>query len=443
MTIDRAREYTVIVNGGSGCFFQPADPEATYILTAKHNIANAGNQITDLTHFQYQNDHWEILTIPFENLETGVNYFPHPNKDIAIVKIQRLAGLDFCFRLDDLDFDRNGFSLLGYPKVRRDEYPDDKPKWYRPDEGISILDTLPGLLRGAHVPGNPSYEELVGQSGGGIVKIDGDKLKLAGIINKIPTQSEQLGRIEFTPVHVFNEIIELHKNQLAPLLPSHLSSFEFLRQKAFELNLDRFQRENLGTVLSFLRLKAKEIVDSDLTPAIIKDKLNKGLLVDENDVDNLSDMQVWQAWLELLTVLNIARNEKCSLENLEEDFDLYRLKYLSTTDDWTEHFHSIQYADYKGLKTGEGKVFVKTSGDTSPSGLLDLPEHMVVDITRDFNFELLKTDSGSHPFKDFKFYHIDYLKKKCIRDNEGSLKGLSEQEDILNALRDEYSKLFG
>ena len=208
MTIDDAREYTVIVNGGSGCFFQPADLEATYILTAKHNITNAGNRITNLMHFQYQNGQWEILTIPFQNLNLGANYFPHPNKDIAIIKVPRMEGLDALYKLTDLDGNPEGFWLLGYPETRRNGSPTNKIKWFRPDIGVGILGTTENARREAHIPGNPDLGEVRGHSGGCILKDAGNKLYLAGIQNSMAQAvGEQLGRIEFTPVEIFNEYL--------------------------------------------------------------------------------------------------------------------------------------------------------------------------------------------------------------------------------------------
>jgi hypothetical protein len=51
---DQLRPYVVIVNGGSGCIFQPMDIEHSYILTAKHNLEKEQHplQLTMLTRHQ-------------------------------------------------------------------------------------------------------------------------------------------------------------------------------------------------------------------------------------------------------------------------------------------------------------------------------------------------------------------------------------------------------
>ncbi len=429
---EKLNHCAVRVNEGSGCVYQPGNTNKySYILTVKHNIKS--DKPEDIRVFR-GSDQTERIKVK--------QVIIHESEDIAVLTVDYQGDPGFHLSTGQATLDEQ-LRIFGYPKYLNDPVepiPTDiackKGLEKAPDVSFELISEQPLASYN-----KPAIANVVGFSGSGIFKYEGDEIILKGIFPKLNDPEAAHNKVVGYHISIFNELLIV--NSLPELIPAHLISFEFLKDKAFELSLDKFQKENLGTVLSFLRLKAKEIVDSDLTPTSIKDKFNKSLLIDEDDVDNLSDIQVWQAWLELLTVLNIARKEKCSLENIEKDFDLYRLKYLSTTDDWTEHFHSIQYADYKGLKTGKGKVFVKTFGDSSETGRLDLPEHMVVDIAREFDFELLKTDSGSHPFKDFKFYHIDYLKKKCIRDNEESLTGLTEQEEILNALKDEYSKLFG
>ncbi|MPM69266.1 hypothetical protein SDC9_116210 [bioreactor metagenome] len=94
MSIDAIKEYIVIVNEGSGCIFQPMDNSYSYVLTAKHNITNAKNQITQFTRFKLNNNTWTETKIPFEYLVENENYFPHPNRDIAIIKIEKIHDLE-------------------------------------------------------------------------------------------------------------------------------------------------------------------------------------------------------------------------------------------------------------------------------------------------------------------------------------------------------------
>jgi len=83
MKIDDIREYIVIVNGGSGCIFQPEDDACSYILTARHNILYNKNIISELTRFEFRDKTWR--SIPVQRFTKMDDYFPHPDKDIAII----------------------------------------------------------------------------------------------------------------------------------------------------------------------------------------------------------------------------------------------------------------------------------------------------------------------------------------------------------------------
>ena len=153
MNIDKIREYIVLVNAGSGCIFQPEDATYAYVLSAKHNISNNDDKITDLVRFVLQNGSWQEIAV--DVFPGEAYYFPHPEKDIAIIKIARVSGLDKIIRLDDLENDRTGFSLCGYPTARRKH-----PNPYRIDENFTILETGANQLREGQIPNNPTIDEV-------------------------------------------------------------------------------------------------------------------------------------------------------------------------------------------------------------------------------------------------------------------------------------------
>ena len=215
MNIDTIREYIVIVNGGSGCIFQPMDNTYSYVLTAKHNITDANNQISKLIRFKLESNTWIEIQIPFVNLIENENYFPHSDRDIAIIKINKIADLENIIRVDDIETERIGYILTGYPEKRREDNQNTKANWFRHDEDVTILNIKAEKLREGSVPGNADREEIIGQSGGGILKISGDYILLAGIQNKmVDAKNEQLGRIEFSPIHLFDEIINTYPQQI-------------------------------------------------------------------------------------------------------------------------------------------------------------------------------------------------------------------------------------
>lgn len=77
------------------------------------------------------NNSWDKIEIPFEDLVENENYFPHPKRDIAIIKIEKIHDLDNIIRIDDIENERIGYLLVGYPEPRRNANPDIKANWYR------------------------------------------------------------------------------------------------------------------------------------------------------------------------------------------------------------------------------------------------------------------------------------------------------------------------
>ncbi|HBX62885.1 MAG TPA: hypothetical protein DEG63_07345, partial [Flavobacteriaceae bacterium] len=210
MTLDEIRPYVVVLNEGSGILFQPFDPNATYILTAKHVIQNAKNTIHILKRFIIEDDSLVSEDIPYTMI-SGENYFEHPKLDVAILKISRLQGLNQIIRTDAIASDRESYILAGYPKMRRNLTED--PYYYnayRADEGISIQGPRKNSLREARIPDRPGLEEVRGHSGGGVGKLDDGFFLLAGIQSQmVEALEEQLGKIEFSPMSSFDSLIKL------------------------------------------------------------------------------------------------------------------------------------------------------------------------------------------------------------------------------------------
>jgi len=192
------------------------------VLTAKHNVTNADNQITQFTRFKLNHNSWDEIEITFGDLVENENYFPHQGRDIAIIKIEKIPDLENIIRFDEIDGEKTGYVLAGYPETRRTANPNNRENWFRYDENVTILNTIANQLREGVVPNNAVYDEIVGHSGGGILKISGDYILLAGIQNKmVNAKNEQMGRIEFSPISLFDEIIAAHQQQLSSLHPPY------------------------------------------------------------------------------------------------------------------------------------------------------------------------------------------------------------------------------
>ena len=431
------REYIVIVNAGSGCIFQPMDDAYTYVLTAKHNIRD--NKITQFIRFRLNEDNsWDEINIPLEALVENENYFPHSERDIAIIKIEKIPDMENIIRFDDIGVDMNGYILAGYPEARR-MY--DKENWFRRDDEVTIIDIKKKQLLEAKVPGNAGYDAIVGQSGGGILKISGNYILLAGIQNKMAdAYGEQLGRVEFSPICLFDEIIELHKEQLSAINPPFFKSFEFLKDQIMKLE-GCFSKENIGFTKKYLKDIADEIVKNPLTPSVIRNKIDKRMLYYNEKEDCFSRKSLWIAWLELFIVLKVLGKDPQTEQELEDVFNKYRIIYSSLDKDWTELFSKeIYFNDYKGLKPNAYVIFAT---DSKPEKTI-LKKGMISDISKEVSLKDMKIDLGiKDPLKSFTFIHIKAFQKDCIVEKENEYKRFDFRNDdqLLIKLKKEYGKI--
>lgn len=442
MTQDEIRDYIVCINGGSGVIFQPADETVTYILTAKHIFEDIGvtyNNLVTLNYFSSAVNSFTLIN-PFELNDN--NYFPHPEEgvDIAILKIPRINGRNNLIRTDQLEVDTDGYCLIGLPKLRRNENEPISQNWFRPDNGVQIRTPRNFKRREANLGNNPNKTELEGSSGGGIVRISGENLLIAGIQSQVVSLDEVLGNVEFTPIQVFDEIVTHYANSLEAILPCYMNSFSFLRDSAFRLEVDVFDEESIAFTRNYLKNKAHDVINSGITPNAIKKFFRTRLLVDSADETVLLTNHVWRIWLEFLTIMNIVKYEQFDENNLNEIFNSFRLKYLNTAEDWLSrnHLGHLRNSDYKGLKLGS-KIFIGTNNP--PIRTMRVPKGKLIDIAKVYDKSKFLTDAGIDPFTSFEFIHTDYLQKNCIIEKLENYAAITDEAELLNALKTEYEAL--
>lgn len=438
MNMDTIKEYTVIVNGGSGCIFQPIDNTHSYILTAKHNIVDAKNQISELTRFKLNGNSWDEIEIPFEKLVDNENYFPHPNRDIAIIKIDKIHDLENIIRIDDIENERVEYILVGYPETRRNANPNIKENWYRYVENVTILNLKANQLREGLISNNAGYEEIVGHSGGGILKIVGDYILLAGIQNKmVDAENEQLGRIEFSPISLFDEIINAHPKHLSTLHPPYYKSFVFLKEQIMKLEGCFYDIEYTR---QYLREITDEIIKNPLTPSIIRNHLNERLLANGERESSFYNKGLWIAWLEFLIILKVVNLNPKTEQELDNIFNQYRVIYSSSKEDWSTFIMDIVCSDYKGLKENACLI---VANDKKPE-ISIIGKGMIPNLARNVQKKRMKIDEGvNHPFESFKHIHIHAFQKNCIieKGNEYTHFDSTNENELLQKLKQEYENI--
>ncbi len=440
---DKAREYIVIVENGSGCLFQASNPDFSYILTAKHNTNNKLGETIDITRFKFEDNNWQEISIDIGTLTEGKNYFPHSDKDIAIILIPPIDYLTNIYKLQEIRIAEEGFSLFGYPETRRNANPNNKHSWFRTDPNITLLNSNQGGLQEAIIPGCAEYNEVVGHSGGGILQIKNDKLYIAGIQNKMAEAIEEnLGRIEFTPINYFDEIIKSFTDQLAELHPPYLDCFSFLQDEAFSLDAG-FQQQNIEFTKNFLVHKCHEVINSDITPKGIKNYFKEKLLIDTNKTEDLDSSNIWKLWLEFITIINIVKDENLQFDDLSTLFNSVRLLFSDSDGDWSEEISNLVYSDYTGLKDN-GVVIVGI--DTPPlANTFVIDPNRMISITnarKQQDRSKLRIDDGIRfPFDAFKFVHIAYFKEASIILKHQEYAEIQDEQVLLDKLKQEYGEL--
>lgn len=226
------KRYTVILGGGSGVLFQPLDENKTYILTAKHNLyknigegRNKSTELLDKIDFSYSNN--QDNPIKFTIIK-GENYFEHENADAAIIVLDENLGFNQIF-INERKSNFKEFSLTGYPEIKR-KAEDKYDKYLISDLTNSDDEKIILRLDVNHL----DNDQITGFSGGGIIKINGDSLLLAGIQSKTPIGPCN-GQINVVPINKFIEIV--NENNLSKLIPNYFSKIDLLINSIIEFNL--------------------------------------------------------------------------------------------------------------------------------------------------------------------------------------------------------------
>jgi len=261
MGIDDLKKYCVIVNDGSGVFYQPYSSDYTYILTCKHifykkNEEGNGqikySELEDgskikVTYLTKDADIWKENFINLD-LQKGTNYFPHPNEevDLAILKITpAYEGYSHIFLDEDIEDEKN-LKLCGYPDNFRSNSYDLRFSTYKIDE----VDTIGNYNVNVQLPPTLTIENIKGISGGGILKLSSDSISLFGIQSEMASKLSPTGKISFVKVKYFEEIIDYYKDQWTPLFQQYIKDFRVLKDEI--LKLKEANDANTKTKLGFI-----------------------------------------------------------------------------------------------------------------------------------------------------------------------------------------------
>jgi hypothetical protein len=417
---DLLPKYSVKVEGGSGCLFQPINDEYSYVLTAKHVIS--GNNAPSIIRQTLDendtpiNETIEIIGMPFLHSE--------PNKDAAIIKVKKIEGIDDLIRDDLKSENREGYYLCGHPKSRANN----AFSWR--ENKISIENRKEfGYFEG-ELDRVANREEVIGQSGGGIIKIEESCFLLAGIQKKMtaPDVNESLGRVDFMPLSFFDEIISENQVELSALFPPYIGSFERLLNDIFPLPNLEYKR---ALIQNELKKVAKELCE-DFSPKAILEIFKDEFLVKGTEKSINNHKQLWSSFLELLTYNQLHSEEKLTMDCLKELHKKRKL-FIVDSNSWTKKINEIFSSDLSDIQIG-GSIVVCATNEKVTTRVEFSKEELklfIPDISTPIDPKNI-SNTVNNPFEDLKLVNIfkfqDYIIKNILQFQEMNV--LNSRETI-------------
>ncbi|MCK0125839.1 trypsin-like peptidase domain-containing protein [Gelidibacter sp. F2691] len=471
MEITNFKQYSVIIDGGTGVLFQPMTDEYFYILTAKHNLQKkvakdnyvdkADNTVIKIVRFVVENNVFDTEEIPF-TLIKGQNYFPHKDisVDAAILKVRfedyKKIQINLLNISDDTEINSDAY-LCGFPDDKRKANHDNYQAQFTNHTILQNTNDI-GSKKSVRLLENQTIDTIIGMSGGGIIKLNDNCFKLIGIQSQMTNTFSGQNEIDFLPVIFFNEIVEEFNDRLNVLLPPYLANFSFLKNKIFKMNAGPDDNDIVFT-RNFLKNKAKLIISSDITPIGIKDFFKERLILNNEDLTILNNEIIYATWLEFLVIMNIAKNKVHCFQDLKELFNKVRLIYKNTNSQWysNDFLSECMNCDLSDLQEN-ATVLINT--DILPER--NQLHHYKIDkgsvipnihfLRKDYeqgNYGNVFIDGAAGEAKQFvfdkyTFIHFEFLKKFLIIEKCDEFKdfNINNQGELLSKLNGIYGELF-
>lgn len=388
--VDELQWLTVKIANGSGCLFQPLSDDYSYVLTAKHVIEVEGDleiirQFIN-TEGQQINEKIEILESPYLHSD--------PNKDAAIVKVKKVKSLTPILRANLNSIEKNNWYLCGHPESR-----EENNFSYRKNK-LTLLNPVNNYIE-AEIEKNVNHSEIVGQSGGGIIKIEKSCFLLAGVQKKMAAEDEQesLSRIHFAPLTFFDEIVEGNKDKLSQLFPPYIGTFNFLLKEIFPLPNLLVKTDLIKQTLNSISKKVCEGVK----PEKIINDYTGDFLVNGTPKHIIYHKALWKSLLEFFTIIKLYE-EDITLNDLAS-IHKRRKMLIVDADKWTMKLEDIYKSDLSEIEKG-GTIVVCATNEVETNKTEILPDELVViDISTPID-EMNISSTVEDPFRDLRLVNI-------------------------------------
>ncbi|CAI9679588.1 ABC-three component system protein [Elizabethkingia anophelis] len=383
--------FTVRVGDGSGCLFQPMEGDYSYVLTAKHVVEGLEDIVIIRQHIK-ENGH-----VKDEVLEMIGQAFLHtdPNKDAAIIKVEKVDDIDLLLRADLSMEGREDWYLCGHPEARTDGNFS-----YRKNR-LTIENPVEFYFEG-EIEKAVTHSEIVGQSGGGIIKREKSCFLLAGIQKKMAVKDdvESISRIHFAPLCFFDEIVEANPGALSPLFPPYIGRFNVLLQEIFPFDSLIIKKDLIRNTLLTI---SKSICEGICPDKIIKE-YKGNFLVQGTPEHILYHRSLWKCMLEFFTIIKLYE-ETVDLGDFES-IHKKRKMLIVDTDIWTKKLEEIYKSDLSEIEKG-GSIVICATEEKVPS-VQEITEDLLrilPDISIPLD-EMNISNTVENPFVDLKLVNI-------------------------------------
>ena len=425
---EQLRFFAVKVNNGSGCLFQPDSKEYTYVLTVKHNL--------EITNEAGEKELMPVNAIKIyrgnvdgEPLSNIMACELHETLDLALIVIPYIGDSEMTLT-HSLPVKDEAIFLYGYPK--RLIASEDKR------ENISCFcdmqreDKLGSEIRteqGQHTWDRSTQQTMLGLSGSGVFADINGTLVLKGIFPELKDPSGANNKLISYYISNFNSIAD--KLGRKHLFPSTLLSFQLYTNKVF-------RRVNPG-LKGVFNNNIEQVANGVISPIAIADR-NKDKLtlpISKNYSDNFSQSKLWEAWLELLTILNIAIPENQDLEFCCSKVPLYfsanenhikkLIKLFLSENTLRSQIKKNSLIAFSSNETSGGKEFLSKEEVENIVAKLDQPDF--------FNDKMMIGNATQVP--GFSCIHIDHFSTKIDQLDVDEL----SIPQMLHLIKEEITKI--
>lgn len=425
---EQLRFFAVKVNNGSGCIFQPDTKEYTYILTVKHNL-----EITSVNEEKVLMQTQDIRIYrgnadgdPIPNI---IEYETHDTLDLALIVIPYIGDSEMVLVHSNPIKDES-IILYGYPsrlsqKQEKRENIRCFSDMYREDK----LGTEIRTEQGQHTWDINTQKAMIGFSGCGVFADIHGTLVLKGIFPELKDSSGVNNKLISFFISNFNSIAD-------KLGRKHFVSSDLLSFSSYSTNA--FKRVNPGFKTIFSS-HIEQILDRGFSPIAIAERNKEKLTLplSKNYTDNLSQSKLWEAWLELLTFLNIAIPELQDLESCCSKVPLYfsanenhikRLLRLFLSDnDLRSEIKRDSLIAFSSIETSGGKEFLAKEEVQKIVANLDRPDF--------FNDRMMIGNATQVP--TFSCIHVDHFSTKIDQIDGDDL----QTNEILELIKQEITNI--